>query len=164
MTGTIVQLNISPGGIPKRPVPEAMLTPLGLEGDSWAHPDIHGGPLQAVLLICAEVVEELRAAGYPVFFGALGENFTVRGLDHRQLRSGQRFRAGAAVIELTSIRTPCDRLDVYGASVKAALFDKAVKRGDTRSPLWARSGMYASVVQPGMVRANDVIALLDVAV
>ena len=34
LTGTIVQINISRGGLPKRPVPEAVLTPLGLEGDA----------------------------------------------------------------------------------------------------------------------------------
>jgi len=164
MTGTILQINISPGGVPKRPVFEAMLTPAGVQGDAWAHPRIHGGPLKAVLLICAEVIDELRAAGYPVFYGALGENFTVRGLDPRQLRPGQRFRAGAAVIELTSVRIPCETLDVYGPSIKAAIFDKAVKAGDTSSPLWARSGMYAAVVSGGMVRPNDIITLMDAAV
>lgn len=164
MTGAIVQINISPGGIPKRAVAEAVLTPHGIRGDSWAHPRIHGGPQQAILLMCAEVIDELRADGYPVFYGALGENFTVRGLDHRQLRIGQRFRAGEAVIELTKVRVPCDALVIYGAAIKAAVYDKLVKAGDVNSPRWARSGMHAAVVQPGVVRTSDVIALLDAAV
>ena len=164
MTGTIVQVSISPGGIPKRAVPEAVITPEGIIGDEWAHPRIHGGPLQAVLIVCAEVIEELRAEGFPVFFGALGENLTVRGLDHRQLRMGQRFRAGDAVIELTKIRTPCETLSVYSPSIKASIYDLAVKAGDTSSPRWARSGVYASVVRPGTVRPNDKIVLVDAAV
>ena len=44
MTGSVLQLNISPGGIPKRPIPEAIVTVEGVRGDHWAHPDIHGGP------------------------------------------------------------------------------------------------------------------------
>src|SRR2546430_13207869 len=101
MTGRIMQINISRSGIPKRPVPEAIVTPLGLEGDACAHPQIHGGPKQAVLLITAETIEELVALGYPLYPGALGENLTTRGLDRRQLRIGQRLRAGGALLEIT---------------------------------------------------------------
>jgi MOSC domain-containing protein YiiM len=104
VTGSILQINISRGGVPKRPVSESVATPLGLEGDVCAHPEIHGGPRQAVLLIASEAVEELIARGYPLFFGALGENFTTRGLDRRAFRLGQRFRLGGAVIELTKVR------------------------------------------------------------
>ena len=70
MTGTIIQISISRGGVPKRPVPEGLLTPLGLDGDAHAHPEIHGGPRQAVLLITAEAIDELAARGYPVYYGA----------------------------------------------------------------------------------------------
>ena len=157
-------MNISPGGIPKRAIAEASVTPEGIRGDNWAHPRIHGVPLQAILIFCEEVIEELRAEGYPVFFGALGENFTVRGLDHRQLRIGQRFRAGETLIELTKIRAPCETLDVYSPSIKASIYDRAVKAGDTSSPRWARSGVYAAVIRPGTVRANDRIVLVDAAV
>ena len=77
MTGHIVQINISPGGVPKRPIAEAEVTPEGIRGDSWAHPQIHGGPNQALLLITSEGIGELIAQGYPVFPGALGENLTT---------------------------------------------------------------------------------------
>jgi len=92
LTGTIVQISVSRGGVPKRPVMEALLTPLGIEGDAHAHPEIHGGPRQAVLLITAESVDELVKRGYPVFHGAMGENLTTLGLDRRLLRAGQRYR------------------------------------------------------------------------
>ena len=48
MTGSVIQINVSPGGIPKRPIQEALVTPEGIRGDRWSHPDIHGGPNQAV--------------------------------------------------------------------------------------------------------------------
>jgi len=103
VTGSIIQVNASPGGIPKRPISSGMLTPLGLAGDACAHPAIHGGPSQAVLLIASEVIDELKALGYPVFYGALGENLTTRGLDRRQLRIGQQLRAGGTLGHATTL-------------------------------------------------------------
>ncbi len=161
MTGSIVQVNISRGGVPKWPVSECMLTPLGLEGDQHGRPEIHGGPRQALLLIAAETVEALRAQGYPVFFGALGENFTTRGIDRRQLREGQRYRVGEAVIELTKVRGPCATLNAYGPGIQQEIYDQLVKAGDVSSPRWAMSGFYAVVVRTGLVRKNDIIALID---
>jgi MOSC domain-containing protein YiiM len=159
MQGHILEVNISSGGVPKHPVEEGFLSPLGIEGDMHAHPDIHGGPRQAVLLICSEAIEELAAKGYPVFPGALGENLTTRGIDRRQLRIGQRFRVGQAVIELTKVRGPCTTLDVYGPAIKAEIYDREVNIGNTASPKWAMSGFYAAVVQTGTIRRNDIIAL-----
>ena len=83
MTGSIVQINISRGGMPKLPIPEGYVTPLGIEGDLHARPHIHGGPRQALLLICSEVIDQLIAEGYPLYYGALGENLTTRGIDRR---------------------------------------------------------------------------------
>lgn len=97
-----------------------MVVPLGIEGDACAHPNIHGGPRQALLLVASEVVDKLAAEGYPVFYGALGENLTTAGFDHRTWRAGQRYRLGSEVIiELTKPRGPCRSLDVYGAQLKA---------------------------------------------
>jgi len=161
VTGSIVSVNISRGGVPKRPIDEGFLSPLGIEGDMHAHPQIHGGPRRAVLLICSEVIDELAAKGYPIYYGALGENLTVRGIDHRQLRSGQRFRVGQAVIELTKVRAQCSTLDVYGPAIKSEIYDPEVKAGNTASPKWAMSGFYAAVVETGVIRRDDIIALVD---
>jgi len=40
MTGSILQISLSPGGVPKRPVGEALLSPLGFEGDGSDSPII----------------------------------------------------------------------------------------------------------------------------
>jgi MOSC domain-containing protein YiiM len=161
MTGTIVQINISPGGIPKRPIAEAEVTTEGICGDSWAHPQFHGGPKQAVLLITSEGIDELIAQGFPLFPGALGENLTTMGLDRRLMRLGQRYLAGDVLLELTKIRVPCATLDVYGPAIKQAIYDTQVKAGDISSPLWGLSGFYARVLHGGPVHPRDIIRLVD---
>ena len=161
MTGTIVQISVSRGGIPKRAIREGLITPLGLEGDEHTHPAVHGGPQKAVLLMTAESIDEVVQRGYPVYYGAMGENLTTRGIDRRRLRAGQQFRAGSAVIELTRIRVPCSTQDIYGPSIQSEIYDTQVKAGDVASPRWAMSGFYAAVIEPGMVRAGDPIELVS---
>jgi len=161
MRGSIVQINISPGGVPKRPIAEAEVTPEGIRGDSWAHPQIHGGPNQAVLLITSEGIGQLIAQGYPVFPGALGENLTTVGLDRRQMRIGQRFRIGEVMLELTKMRSPCTTLDVYGPSIKNAVYDAQVKAGDPATPRWGLAGFYARVLRGGSIHPKDIIDLVD---
>jgi len=161
--GTIVSVNISAGGIPKQPVEEAFVGPLGLEGDQVAHPEVHGGPQQAVLILTADAIEELKRAGYPVFPGALGENLTVEGLDRRQMRPGQRYRMGDAILEITKLRRPCRAIEVYGPEIVRAVYDDRVKAGDPASPRWGLGGFYAAVVRPGRVSVGAPAVLLEMA-
>ena len=160
MPPSILQVNISGGGVPKHAVPQAVVTRLGIAGDSHAHPEVHGGPNKALLLITSEGIAELTAHGYPLFHGALGENLTTQGLDRRSMQIGQRYRVGEIVIELTRIRTPCKTIKVYGADIGKAVYDNAVKDGDAASPRWGLSGFYSAVITPGTVRAGDPVELL----
>jgi len=159
LSGIILQISTSRGGIPKYAVPEALFTSQGVEGDSHANSAIHGGPQKAVLLMTAETIDGLKERGFPVFYGAMGENLTTRGIDRRLLRAGQRYRVGAALIELTKIRVPCSAQDIYGVELKREVYDPAVQAGDPASPRWAMSGFYAAVIRPGLVRAGDPVAL-----
>lgn len=160
MTGVVVQVSISPGGVPNHPTDEGHVTETGIIGDGWRHPAFHGTPKRAILLITSEGVVELAAQGFPVCYGALGENMTTCGLDRRSLRIGQRFQAGEAVIELTEVRFPCGALSVYGTGIQAAIYDARAQAGDAASPVWGMSGFYASVAEPGIVRPGDSIVLL----
>lgn len=160
MEGIVIQVSTSPGGVPNRPVLEGDLGVEGFAGDGWKNRKFHGGPQQAVLLIAMEVLRALTGKGYPVFPGALGENITTEGLNYAELRAGQQFEMGEAVIELTKIRTPCQTIDVYGQGIQKEIYDARVKQGDTTSPCWAKSGFYAKVLRPGRVRANDRIRLI----
>ena len=88
--GRVVQINISPGGVPKLPLREAMVGELGLEGDGHSFPDIHGGPERALCLFSLERILELQAEGHPIFPGAAGENITIVGLEWDKLQPGDR--------------------------------------------------------------------------
>ncbi len=156
----IVQLNLSPGGIPKRAIGEAIVTSAGIVGDSWAHPNIHGGRNQALLLIAAEGIDELIGQGFSLFYGALGENLTTRGIDRREMRVGQRYRAGEVFLELTKLRAPCATLNVY-PGIQAAIYDPDVKAGNSSSPRWGLGGFYARVLKGGTIRQHDTIILVD---
>jgi MOSC domain-containing protein YiiM len=160
MQGTIVQVSISPGGLPKSPIAEGLITPLGIQGDLHAHPNIHGGPQKAILLVASEVLDRLRSLGYPLYPGALGENLTTEGLDVRSLRPGDRLRAGGAMLEITKPRGPCSALDFYGEMLKHEIYDERVKALDHTSQRWGMSGLYAAVVQGGPVRPGDIIAVV----
>lgn len=152
MTGIIEQVSVSAGGLPKRAVEGARAGTLGLWGDRQRNTAIHGGPRKALLLASAEDVDELAREGFPVAPGSLGENLTVRGIDFRALRPGMRFRAGAALLELTTPRKPCVQLEPYNGGrtgrIQAAL--------ETRH---ARGGFYAAVLEEGEIRTGDLIAL-----
>jgi MOSC domain-containing protein YiiM len=153
MTGRIVQLNVSPGGLPKRPVSRARVTPLGLEGDGHRNAELHGGPDRALCLFPLERIEALRAEGHPVTPGALGENLTVSGIDWDAVGPGTRFRVGeAVVIEVTRFTSPC-------VNIRPAFHDGEYARvSQKRHPGWSR--VYARVVTPGEIEPGDPVVLL----
>ena len=162
MTGSVQQISVSPGGVPKVAIEVGNVTLQGIEGDGHAHPAIHGGPERAVLLITAEGIEELAAMGFGVAPGSLGENITTRGIPREEWRVGQRWRIGAdVVVEITKRRGPCSTLNAYGPKIHRAIFDSIVEAGDPASPRWGLSGFYASVVVPGIIRPGDPVVCCE---
>ena len=148
--------------MPKRPIPTGVVTPLGITGDGHAHPQIHGGPRKAILIITSEGIDELKEQGFQLYHGALGENLTTQGLDRRTVRIGQRYRVGDVLLEITKLRQPCDTLSVYGLGrIQKAVYDQEVKAGNPESPRWGLGGFYAAVLQTGTIRPGDPIQLLD---
>ena len=125
-----------------------------------ATPKVHGGPRQAVLIITAEAIEELKALGYPLYPGALGENLTTEGIDRAKVRVGQHYRAGDAILEITKLRQPCKTLLVYGDGIQQAVYDEKVKAGDHSSTRWGLAGFYATVIEPGRISAGAPIMLI----
>ena len=79
----------------------------------------------------------------------------------RRIRIGDRLRAGGALLEITRPRAPCSALDVYGEGLKREIYDDFVKALDPSSPRWGMSGWLAGVIQPGIVRPEDIIAIVE---
>jgi len=113
----------------------------------------HQPNLRQVHLIHAELHDELRAAGFALAPGQMGENVTTRGLDLLDLPVGARLRLGAeAVIEVTGLRNPCVQLDRIQPGLMAATID----RGPDGTRIF-KAGVMAVVLVAGEVSARDAI-------
>lgn len=145
-TGVVEGVFASDGGVPKLPIAHADVTTSGVAGDRQRMRRIHGRQWQALCLWSADVVDELRAEGHPVFPGACGENVSVRGVDWGVLRSGTRLRIGTVLAEISLPTTPCKQIRPF--------FAGPIRRVDhDLNPGFSR--WYASVVQPGRIASGD---------
>jgi MOSC domain-containing protein YiiM len=152
MTGRVVQVNVSPGGVPKRPVAGAAVSTLGLEGDAHRDREHHGGPERAVCLYALEAIDALRAEGHPIAPGSIGENLTVEGLSWEDVVPGAVLEIGQdLVLEVTRYTSPC--LNIARA-FQGGHFARVSQK---RHPGWSR--VYARVCTPGYVRSGDPVRL-----
>ena len=149
----IAQISVSPGGVPKLPVPAANVTELGLEGDAHREMNIHGGPQRALCLFSLERIRTLQAEGHRVTPGAIGENLTVEGLDWELVIPGSRLELGDdVVIEITSYTAPC-------FNIKQNFVDGDIARvSQKRHP--GSSRVYARVLKTGAIRQGDPVRLV----
>ena len=139
----IVSVNISTGGIPKRPIEVGRVTMAGIDGDAHDH-EKHNTPIQAVCLIDIEDLDDLRSEGFEVDPGVMGENLTVHGLSVDELAPGDRLRfSGGVELEYTKPRKPCFVLDAISPQLKQVVV--------------GRCGGYAKVITDGEVRPGETI-------
>lgn len=152
-TGRIVQISISPGGVPKHAVPAARVTAQGVDGDAHRDREHHGGPERAVCVYSMEALRQLVAEGHAVAPGTLGENVTVEGLDWAAIAPGARLLLGDEVLlEVTRYTSPC-------TNIKAAFKDGEFGRvSQKRHPGWSR--VYTRVLSEGTIRPGDPARLL----
>jgi MOSC domain-containing protein YiiM len=141
-------------GIDKRPVTaeELWLDWVNLEGDGQAELDVHGGPDKAVYAYPSEHLaawgEEL---GEEVGPAAFGENLTTSGWTEDDVRIGDRWAWGDAVLEVCQPRWPCYKLALHRG------------RGDIqrRFRQSGRTGWYLRVLRPGRVPVAGPITVLE---
>ena len=152
-TGTLVQLNSSQGGVPKKSIDNAYIGWKGVEGDRQATRKHHGRPFQALSLWSAEVMETLRYEGHRVVPGSAGENITVSGISWNDVRPGTRMRIGEVLCDISSYAVPCKQL--------AELFvDRDFNRIHHDRDLENKTAscrVYATVVERGNVSPGDPI-------
>jgi MOSC domain-containing protein YiiM len=138
-------------GIRKGPVGRGYAGALGLAGDVVADEENHGGPDQALYLYSADDyawwADELGAAPEP---GTFGENLTLASFGPEPVRIGDRFRIGAALVEVTAPRIPCS---VFATRMGEPDWVK-------RFAAARRPGLYVRVLEPGEVAAGDAVERL----
>lgn len=111
--------------------------------------------LRQVHLIHEELFEELRAGGFNLQPGSIGENVTTRGIDLLSLPTGTRLRLGAeTVIELTGLRNPCRQIEAFQTGLL-----RAVLGHGANGNLLRKAGVMAVVTTSGEVRVGDEIAV-----
>ncbi|MGX1133296.1 MOSC domain-containing protein YiiM [Streptomyces glaucescens] len=107
--------------------------------------------LRQVHLIHEELFAEVRAAGFEVAAGQLGENVTTRGIDLLGLPTGTRLHLGdEAVVEVTGLRNPCAQIDGF----RKGLMKQVVGRNADGSARF-KAGIMSVVLSGGVVRPGD---------
>jgi MOSC domain-containing protein YiiM len=109
--------------------------------------------LRQAHLIHTELHDELRAKGFDVSAGQMGENITTRGLDLLGLPTGARLHLGdTAIVEVTGLRNPCYQLDDFQSGLMKAVLDK-----DKDGNLIRKAGVMGIVLTGGEVCVGDEI-------
>lgn len=147
--GTVYGLFVSPGGVPKHPIDEAVVRYRGVDGDRQATRRHHGRVWQALCLWSSDVIDRLRAEGHPIAAGYAGENVTVSGIDWSVVRPGVRVALGDVLAEVSAYAEPC--------SQNAGWFRDGDfgRMSHDREPGVSR--VYAGVVRDGVIRPGDAV-------
>lgn len=152
--GRIIQISVSPGGVPKHPVTQAQVAYDGLEGDQQGTPKIHGGPLRAVCLWAEEVIAALQAEGHPIAPGRAGENITVAGLPWANVAPGAHLTLGDALqLQITDYAAPCRKNMRWFKDRRYSRISQKHYPGSSR--------VYAQVLREGLVRVGDRVELVE---
>jgi MOSC domain-containing protein YiiM len=136
---------------------------LGVEGDAHAGATVRHRSrvardptqpnLRQVHLMHGELHDELRAAGFDVAPGDMGENLTTRGIDLLSLSTGTLLRIGeTSLVALTGLRNPCRQLDAFRPGLQGAVLGR-----DAGGSLIRRAGVMGVVVLGGVVAEGDPI-------
>jgi MOSC domain-containing protein YiiM len=155
LVGSVASVNVSHGGVPKRPIPGGWVDRLGLEADAHEEPEpIHGGVDQAISIYSVESIDRVVADGHRAFPGAFGENLTLAGIELDDLKMGDRLRIGDGdlILALTARAEPCQTIAHWFVERRIARISSKVNPADAR---W-----YASVVSEGPMNAGDRVAVV----
>ncbi len=165
--GTVLGVHRSPGYTMAKAAQPAirLLAGLGVEGDVHAGTTVKHRSrmlrdptrpnLRQVHLVHAELHDELRAAGFEVVPGQMGENVTTVGIDLLDLPTGTRLHLGeTAVVEVTGLRNPCLQLDGIEQGLMAAVLGSG-----PQGELVRKAGVMAVVLTGGILCAGDNIAV-----
>lgn len=144
-----------PTGIYNQPVSgPRMARRLNIDGDGQADLAAHGGVDKAVYAFPIEHYafyrdrfSQVPSVDASIAYGYFGENLTTAGLVEREVRIGDRFQIGDALLEVSQPRSPCFKLGVK-------VGDRAVIKTMRESRF---TGFYLRVVSEGVLEAGQTI-------
>ena len=144
MSGKIVSVSISKEkGQRKTAVPAAMLRENhGLLGDAHA-----GGWHRQVSLLALESIAKMQKMGLTVGPGDFAENLTTEGIDLVTLPIGSRLAVGETILEITQIGKECH--------TRCAIYYQA------EDCVMPKEGIFAKVLQGGVVRQGETVKMLQ---
>jgi len=164
-TGVVISVSRSPTHTLSKSTQDCirLLTGLGVEGDAHSGAtvkhrsrvarDPEQPNFRQVHLLQAELHDELRAAGFSVSAGQMGENITTRAIDLLDLPAGTLLHLGVtAVVEVTGLRNPCRQLNRIRRGLMAATLDRY-----EQGQLIRKAGVMAVVRAGGEVKRGDAI-------
>lgn len=140
-------------GMRKQPVSgKIVLSRHGFEGDGVGDSRHHGGEDKAVCVYSLDHYPywaSTLSITMPV--AAFGENLSVGGLQEAEVRIGDIYRIGTAVVEVSQPRQPCATLAArYGRDDFVRLVQDS-----------GRTGFYFRVLTEGRVQAGDAVVLIE---
>jgi MOSC domain-containing protein YiiM len=112
-----------------------------LAGDRQADLSVHGGPDKAVYVYPTEHYPAWQDDGFAVDVGGMGENVALAGITERQVRLGDVWRWGPAVVQVSQPRAPCFKLALHTG--RGDIGPRMIRTG--------RTGWYLRVLEPGIV-------------
>ncbi|WP_347924731.1 MOSC domain-containing protein [Pontimicrobium sp. SW4] len=124
-----------------------------VKGDEISNRKVHGGEYKACYLFSADNYAHWKNL-YPQldwYYGMLGENLTVEGLDETQLHVGDIYKVGNAFIQVTQPREPCTTF-----AAKMGALDIMQQFADHGKP-----GTYVRIIKQGNVTVGDTIELFE---
>jgi MOSC domain-containing protein YiiM len=121
-----------------------LLAGYGIEGDAKG-----GHPSRQLNIMCRSTLDELRAEGFDVQPGQMGEQIIVSDVNLMVLQPGDRLQLGRdAVVEMTVPRTGCAQFEAHQGQPNPT----ASRPGSL--------GIMAKVVQGGDIAVGDIVRVL----
>jgi MOSC domain-containing protein YiiM len=128
----------------------------GPAGDQVSDTRHHGGLDKAVYAFAREDLDAWAAElGQEIRDGQFGENLTTVGIEVNDALVGERWRVGEAVLEIASVRNPCN--DFKRWMGRSGYDDTAWVK---RFAAVGRPGPYLRVVVPGPAQAGDPVTVV----
>lgn len=138
-------------GMDKTPIDApTWLSKLGFEGDEQAYHG-HGGPDKALCLFSTTHYTMWEDVISPIpDYAMFGENISVNDIDENDLYFGNQYQIGEAIIEVSEIREPCNKIQ------RKYQYKGIMKR----MMATGKTGCYFRVIKEGLVYPDSNLTLI----